>query len=96
MWQDLFGQWQVVAEEYLKFFNLGGCTLDAALRIFLTQFCLTGETQERERVLIHFSKRYIYISHLPLSMYYNACLFSFAEFTTLSIHYILCSIDLPH
>jgi len=30
-----------------------------ALRKFLAQFCLTGETQERERVLVHFSKRYL-------------------------------------
>lgn len=50
---------QVVAEEYLKFFNFSDCTLDMALRVFLSQFCLTGETQERERVLIHFSKRYL-------------------------------------
>ena len=50
---------QVVAEEYLKFFEFTDCTLDMALRMFLGQFCLTGETQERERVLIHFSKRYL-------------------------------------
>jgi Sec7-like guanine-nucleotide exchange factor len=29
-----------------------------ALRNFLQQFCLSGETQERERVLAHFSRRY--------------------------------------
>ena len=34
------------------------CTLDLALRQFLKQFSLAGETQERERVLAHFSKRY--------------------------------------
>ena len=28
-------------------------------RCFLQQFCLTGETQERERVLLHFSRRYL-------------------------------------
>ncbi|QQP56098.1 CLUMA_CG019982_ isoform A [Caligus rogercresseyi] len=39
----------VVAEEYLKFFDAP---------VFLSQFCLTGETQERERVLFYFSKRY--------------------------------------
>ena len=49
----------VVAEEYLKFFDLSGKTLDGSLRLFLGQFCLTGETQERERVLLHFSKRYL-------------------------------------
>lgn len=49
----------LVAEEYLKFFEFHGDTLDSALRKFLLQFCLTGETQERERVLVHFSRRYM-------------------------------------
>ena len=47
---------QVVAEEYLHYFDFsGGLHLDAALRRFLQHFCLTGETQERERVLLHVS-----------------------------------------
>ncbi|RWS01089.1 PH and SEC7 domain-containing protein 2-like protein, partial [Dinothrombium tinctorium] len=50
---------RAVAEEYLKFFDFSGDTLDGALRKFLGQFCLIGETQERERVLVHFSKRYL-------------------------------------
>ncbi|XP_034937537.1 PH and SEC7 domain-containing protein isoform X2 [Chelonus insularis] len=50
---------KAVAEEYLKYFNFEKDTLDVALRKFLAQFSLTGETQERERVLVHFSKRYI-------------------------------------
>lgn len=50
---------RVVAEEYLKFFDFTGDTLDLALRKFLSKFCLIGETQERERVLVHFSKRYL-------------------------------------
>jgi hypothetical protein len=49
----------VVAEEYLKYFSFEGDTLDVALRKFLKQFSLTGETQERERVLVHFSKHYL-------------------------------------
>ena len=49
----------VVAEEYLKFFDLSGLSLDEALRKFLAHFCLGGETQERERVLLHFSRRYL-------------------------------------
>jgi len=48
-----------VAEEYLKYFRFEGDTLDIALRKFLKQFSLTGETQERERVLVHFSKRFL-------------------------------------
>ncbi|XP_067852416.1 PH and SEC7 domain-containing protein 2-like [Heptranchias perlo] len=49
---------KLVAEEYLTFFDLTDLTLDKALRRFLKAFPLMGETQERERVLIHFSKRY--------------------------------------
>ena len=33
--------------------------LQIIFRCFLQQFCLTGETQERERVLLHFSRRYL-------------------------------------
>ncbi|KAM7409213.1 hypothetical protein PAMA_002757 [Pampus argenteus] len=50
---------QMVAEEYLSNFNFSGLTIDQALRTFLRQFALMGETQERERVLTHFSKRYM-------------------------------------
>lgn len=50
---------RAVAEEYLKYFDFKDDTLDTALRKFLKQFSLTGETQERERVLVHFSKRYL-------------------------------------
>ncbi|XP_007905655.2 PH and SEC7 domain-containing protein 1 [Callorhinchus milii] len=49
---------QTVAEEYLKFFDFTGMDLDQALRNFLKAFPLTGETQERERVLNHFSQRF--------------------------------------
>uniref|UniRef100_A0A8C6TI80 Pleckstrin and Sec7 domain containing n=1 Tax=Neogobius melanostomus TaxID=47308 RepID=A0A8C6TI80_9GOBI len=49
---------RLVAEEYLSFFNFTGLALDQALRAFLRQFALVGETQERERVLSHFSRRY--------------------------------------
>ncbi|KAL0984256.1 hypothetical protein UPYG_G00139110 [Umbra pygmaea] len=51
---------RMVAEEYLHFFNFTGLTLDQALRTFLRQFALMGETQERERVLSHFSKRFLH------------------------------------
>ncbi|KAI4894259.1 hypothetical protein NFI96_002105 [Prochilodus magdalenae] len=50
---------QMVAEEYLSYFNFSGLTLDQALRVFLREFALMGETQERERVLSHFSRRYL-------------------------------------
>ncbi|CAB1337933.1 unnamed protein product [Coregonus sp. 'balchen'] len=51
---------RMVAEEYLHFFNFKGLTVDQALRGFLRQFSLMGETQERERVLAHFSRRYLH------------------------------------
>ncbi|XP_050562599.1 PH and SEC7 domain-containing protein isoform X7 [Spodoptera frugiperda] len=50
---------RAVAEEYVRHFELSGATLDAALRTFLARFALSGETQERERVLVHFSRRYL-------------------------------------
>uniref|UniRef100_A0A8C6WHX5 Pleckstrin and Sec7 domain containing 2 n=1 Tax=Neogobius melanostomus TaxID=47308 RepID=A0A8C6WHX5_9GOBI len=49
---------QLVASEYLNFFDFAGLSLDRALRNFLKAFPLMGETQERERVLVHFSKRF--------------------------------------
>lgn len=49
----------LVAEEYLKFFDFQDDTLDSALRKFLHHFSLYGETQERERVLTHFSHRFM-------------------------------------
>ncbi|XP_072216466.1 PH and SEC7 domain-containing protein 3 isoform X6 [Excalfactoria chinensis] len=49
---------KLVAEEYLKFFDFTGMTLDFSLRSFFKAFSLIGETQERERVLVHFSSRY--------------------------------------
>ncbi|KAM5311518.1 PH and SEC7 domain-containing protein 3 isoform 3-T7 [Glossophaga mutica] len=51
---------KLVAEEYLKFFDFTGMTLDQSLRYFFKAFSLVGETQERERVLIHFSSRYFH------------------------------------
>ncbi|XP_053495313.1 PH and SEC7 domain-containing protein 1-like isoform X2 [Ictalurus furcatus] len=50
---------RMVAAEYLGYFNFTGQTLDQALRTFLREFVLKGETQERERVLAHFSHRYL-------------------------------------
>ncbi|XP_064415677.1 PH and SEC7 domain-containing protein 3 isoform X3 [Latimeria chalumnae] len=49
---------KLVAEEYLRFFDFTRMALDQSLRRFLKAFALMGETQERERVLIHFSNRY--------------------------------------
>uniref|UniRef100_A0A672GZQ3 PH and SEC7 domain-containing protein 1-like n=1 Tax=Salarias fasciatus TaxID=181472 RepID=A0A672GZQ3_SALFA len=49
---------QMVAEEYLSNFDFTGLNIDQALRLFLRQFALMGETQERERVLVHFSRRF--------------------------------------
>uniref|UniRef100_A0AAY5L0E3 Pleckstrin and Sec7 domain containing 2 n=1 Tax=Esox lucius TaxID=8010 RepID=A0AAY5L0E3_ESOLU len=49
---------QLVASEYLSYFDFSGLSLDKALRNFLKAFPLMGETQERERILVHFSKRF--------------------------------------
>lgn len=50
---------QLVAEEYVKLFNFQGDTLDRALRKFVKQFTIIGETQDRERVLHFFAARYL-------------------------------------
>ncbi|KAG1957730.1 PH and SEC7 domain-containing protein 2 isoform X2 [Pimephales promelas] len=49
---------RAVGEEYLKFFDFTNQTLEQALRSFLKVVVLTGETQERERVLQRFSSRF--------------------------------------
>ncbi|KAL4659847.1 PH and SEC7 domain-containing protein 2-like isoform X1, partial [Arapaima gigas] len=49
---------QLVAAEYLCFFDFKDMTLERALRVFLKAFPLIGETQERERILVHFSRRF--------------------------------------
>ncbi|XP_048208343.1 PH and SEC7 domain-containing protein 4 [Perognathus longimembris pacificus] len=49
---------RAVAEEYLSFFHFGGQSLDQALRGFLQALVLSGETQERERILYQFSRRF--------------------------------------
>uniref|UniRef100_A0A8C7XK53 Pleckstrin and Sec7 domain containing a n=1 Tax=Oryzias sinensis TaxID=183150 RepID=A0A8C7XK53_9TELE len=72
---------QLVAEEYLSCFNFKGLTIDQALRLFLSHFALMGETQERERVLAHFSRRYKHCNPESLS-------------TEDSIHTLTCAIML--
>ncbi|XP_056098169.1 PH and SEC7 domain-containing protein 1 [Rhinichthys klamathensis goyatoka] len=49
---------RAVGEEYLKFFDFTNQTLEQGLRSFLKVVVLTGETQERERVLQRFSSRF--------------------------------------
>lgn len=49
----------LVGQEYLKHFDFKGQKLDVALRSFLNNLILVGETQERERVLTHFSQRFV-------------------------------------
>ncbi|XP_058128063.1 PH and SEC7 domain-containing protein isoform X2 [Anopheles coustani] len=50
---------RVLGDEYLKYYNFTNTTLDVALRAFVKEVPLFGETQERERVMYHFSKRYL-------------------------------------
>ncbi|XP_026882932.2 PH and SEC7 domain-containing protein 4 isoform X2 [Electrophorus electricus] len=49
---------RAVGEEYLKFFDFTNQNLDEAIRSFLNEVVLIGESQERERVLECFSNRY--------------------------------------
>ncbi|XP_054431517.1 PH and SEC7 domain-containing protein 4 [Pteronotus mesoamericanus] len=72
---------RAVAQEYLTFFQFGGQSLDRALRSFLQALVLSGETQERERVLYQFSRRFHHC---------NPGLFSSVD----SIHTLTCAIML--
>ncbi|XP_055368180.1 PH and SEC7 domain-containing protein 2 isoform X2 [Betta splendens] len=58
---------QLVASEYLSYFDFSGLSLDRALRNFLKAFPLMGETQERERVLVHFSRRFCHCNPQTLT-----------------------------
>ena len=49
---------QLVSEEYLKYFEFADKPLPSALRRFIAQLVLGGETQDRERLLSHFASRY--------------------------------------
>ncbi|KAJ8281853.1 hypothetical protein COCON_G00043720 [Conger conger] len=59
---------QMVAAEYLRFFDFTGLPLDRGLRTFLKAFPLMGETQERERVLVHFSRRFYGVHTLTCAL----------------------------
>ncbi|CAK6435299.1 unnamed protein product [Pipistrellus nathusii] len=72
---------RAVAQEYLSFFQFGGQSLDRALRSFLQALVLSGETQERERVLFQFSRRFHHC---------NPGLFSSVD----SVHTLTCAIML--
>lgn len=50
---------QLVRQAYLQHFDFSSLTLDVALRQFLTHLVLSGETQERERILAEFSRRFV-------------------------------------
>ena len=49
---------KMVVKEYLRFFEFEKLSLVESLRQFLSYFSLTGESQERERIMVHFSDRY--------------------------------------
>ncbi|XP_039258262.2 uncharacterized protein LOC120334825 [Styela clava] len=67
-----------VGQEYLKHFEFTDISLVDAYRIFLSQFALLGETQERERILSYFSQRYVtcnpdFLDHNPDSVHTLIC-----------------------
>ena len=62
---------KMVAREYLNFYEFEGEDLVECLRQFLASFSLTGETQERERVMIHFSQRYFECNPYSFPSYGN-------------------------
>ena len=49
---------QLVGEEFLKYFDFTGESLDKGLRRFLQQVTVIGDSQECDRLLGHFSRRF--------------------------------------
>jgi len=74
-----------VAEEYCKFFSFTDLDLDVALRRFLVNLCLIGETQEKERILLYFSRRYFEC---------NSAVQYFSLESVTSVHTLTCAIML--
>jgi len=49
---------QLVGEEFLKFFDFSGDTLDVALRRFVRHLTPIAEPQDRDQLLLHFAQHY--------------------------------------
>jgi len=49
---------QLVGEEFLKYFDFSGYSLDAALRQFVRHLTPTSEPQDRDQLLSHFAQHY--------------------------------------
>lgn len=56
---------------YMKHFNFNTLRVDEALRVFLTKFRLPGESQQIERIIEAFSKRYVEIQQYTEPIYEN-------------------------
>jgi len=49
---------QLVGEEFLKFFDFSGDSLDVALRRFVRHLTAASEPQDYDQLLSHFAQRY--------------------------------------
>ena len=76
---------RVVAEEYLTHFEFENISLDSALRRFLHAFQLTGESSERDRVLVHFSRRFLYCNPNSFASQVHLFIFFIPSFTLANI-----------
>ncbi|CAL9735556.1 ARF guanine-nucleotide exchange factor 1 [Monosporozyma servazzii] len=56
---------------YMKHFNFNTLRVDEALRVFLTKFRLPGESQQIERIIEAFSKRYVEVQQYTEPIYEN-------------------------
>jgi PH/SEC7 domain-containing protein len=80
----------LVAEEYVKLFDFQGDTLDRALRKFIKQFTIIGESQDRERVLHFFSARYLDCNPTTFTSVGQFVFFSFAIHSKEIFHLDAC------
>lgn len=58
--------------EFMSMFNFNSFRVDEALRVMLTKFRLPGESQQIERIIEAFSKRYVDCQHYMDRVYSNS------------------------
>ena len=82
---------QAVAREYLSLFDFAGLELEGALRQFLGYFSLTGESQERERVMQHFSARFHQCNPDSLPSSGQACSYCGCLYSNMYMYMYTCT-----
>jgi len=80
---------QLVGEEFLKFFDFSGDTLDMALRRLVRHLTATGEPQDRDQLLSHFAQRYHSCNSHQYTSPGNVCVLFLYLTTYLVLHILM-------